>query len=415
MAEDEAKQSKHAEMSRTACELADRIDPLAALRQSFFPGDAGILYFDANSVGPMPTAARTAMDRIADEWRSLRRRGWTRSNWLDAPTRLGDKLSPLLGAAPGQVLVSDSTSINLHKALSLALSMAGNRARVITQAANFPSDLYVAEGLAAALPGVHLQRVHGAEDAIEQAIEAACDEAIVVYLSHTDYRSGVCLDMSRLCAASRQAGALTVWDLSHSAGARHLGLDACGADFAVGCGYKYLCGGPGAPGYLYVATRHQGAARPAPWGWMGHADQFAFAPEYRAAEGMRAHRIGTPSVLAEAVFETAIDVWAGIDLVDVWQKREALAALLIDRASRWGRFGLEVLTPVEGSRQGGFVALRHPDAEALCDALDRKGLVCSRRPPDVLRFGLSPLAHRHVDVWDACDILETAMAELAVA
>lgn len=402
-------------LSRSECEAADRADPLAGARDAFAPGDDDTLYFDANSVGAMPLRAQAAMARIADDWRRLRRRGWSESDWLAAPLRLGDKLAPLLGAAPGQLLVGDSTSINLHKALSLALGMRGNRAVVVTQAGTFPTDLYVAQGLAASLSEVRIEPVDGDEDTIEAALETVPERAAVVYLSHTDYRTGQRLDMARLCDAARQAGALTVWDVSHSAGAGAIALDDCAADFAVGCGYKYLCGGPGAPGYLYVAERHQRQTRPAPWGWMGHAEQFAFEPTYRPAHGMRAHLIGTPSVLAEAVFEAALDTWAEIDLASAWRKREALAALLIARVQAQAeRSGLEVLTPLEPARQGGFVALRHRQAPAVCAALGQQRVICSYRPPDVIRFGLSPLTHRHVDVSDACDRLDAILAERTV-
>ena len=401
-------------LSRLECEAADRADPLAGARDAFVPGADGTLYFDANSVGAMPLRAQAAMARIADEWRRLRRRGWSESGWLGAPQRLGDKLAPLLGAAPGQLLVGDSTSINLHKALSLALGMRGDRAVVITQAGTFPTDLYVAQGLAALRPGVRIEAVDGDEDAVEAALGAARAVPAVVYLSHTDYRTGRRLDMARLCDAARRSGAATVWDLSHSAGAGAIELDACAADFAVGCGYKYLCGGPGAPGYLYVARRHQHLPRPAPWGWMGHADQFAFEPQYRPAPDMRAHMIGTPSVLAEAVFEAALETWAEFDLARAWRKREALAAVLIARASAQAeRTGLAVLTPLEPARQGGFVALRHPKAPEVCAALAQQRVICSYRPPDVIRFGLSPLTQRHVEVWDACDRLDSILAAVA--
>ena len=416
MVEDESKTRPHPMLSRHDCETADRDDPIAQARHAFAPGDPGTLYFDANSIGPMPLAARDAASRVLDEWRALRRRGWSESNWLAAPVRLGDKLSPLIGAAPGQVLVGDSTSINLHKALSMALALCGNRATVITQGGTFPTDLYVAQGLAASLAGMRIVRVEGDEDEIEQALHTEHANSPILYLSHTDYRTGVRLDMGRLCRTAQSARALTVWDLSHSAGGSAIALDACAADFAVGCGYKYLCGGPGAPAYLYVALRHQQAARPAPWGWMGHADQFAFAPNYRPAVGMRAHQIGTPSVLAEAVFEAALDVWAGVDLPAVWRKRDALAALLVARLrSLAPHFGVEVLTPTAPARQGGFVAFRHACAEAICASLAARHIVCSHRPPDVVRFGLSPLTHGFVDVWDACDRIEQALHGLGTA
>lgn len=381
----------------------DRDDPLASARGLFADAASGALHFDANSVGPMPLSAADAATRILDEWRDLRRHGWTKSDWLDAPQRLGDKLGPLVGAAPGQLLVGDSTSINLHKALSLAVAAAGTGAvTIVSQHGTFPTDLYVAQGIVAARHDTRLLTVGEDETEIEAAVAAARgDSKVVLYLSHADYRSGRRLDMQRLCTAAAEAGALTVWDLSHSAGAGEIALDADGADFAAGCGYKYLCGGPGAPGWLYVAHRHQQVARPAPWGWMGHADTFSFEQTYRTSADVRAHRIGTPSVIAEAVFEAALDTWARVDLRAAWAKRATLAHVLIERLRK--DHGLEVATPLESARQGGFVAVRHAQAARLCEGLEQANVVCSYRAPDSLRFGLSPLVHRYVDVWDACE------------
>src|SRR5439155_4096998 len=253
--------------SRADSESLDARDPLAHVAGQFEAGEPGWLYFDANSIGAMPRAAQGALGRIADAWRRLRRRGWKDSDWLDAPVRLGNKLAPILGAERGSVVVCDSTSINIYKAVRTALALRPDRKTVVAEAAAFPTDLYVAEAAG------HLKRVSDLAGAIDERTAA-------VLVTHTDYRSSYRHDLAALTRAAHQRGALVVCDASHSAGAVEVALAAAGADFGVGCGYKYLCGGPGAPAWLYVAPRHQTAAPVIP-GWMGHADPMAMSPDYK--------------------------------------------------------------------------------------------------------------------------------------
>lgn len=354
----------------------------------FQPGARGWLYFDANSIGALPRSAPARMARLLAEWRALRRRGWSEADWLDAPRRLGDKLAPLLGARKGTVVVGDSASINLHKALALALQLRP-RGAIVSEAGTFPTDLYVAEQLARAnrrrlVLVKSLCRLGAAIDA----------RPAVVYLSHTDYRTGYRHDLAALTRRAHAGGALAVWDLSHSAGAVATALASGSADFAAGCGYKYLCGGPGAPGYLYVAPRLQARVRPALQGWFGHAAPMAFEPRFRAARGIRRHAVGTPAVAGNVLLEAALDVFARFRPADLFRRHAALSQLLIELAPR----ELELASPASPSRRGGFVAFRHHKASRLAQELEKHRVVASARPPDLLRFGIGPLYHTEDDI-----------------
>ncbi|MBI1778427.1 MAG: aminotransferase class V-fold PLP-dependent enzyme [Proteobacteria bacterium] len=395
-------------LTRSDCEALDAADPLAALSRRFAAGEAGTLYFDANSVGAMPVDAPARVDRILEEWRNLRRRGWSSSTWLDAPRRLGAKLAPLIGAAPDEVVVCDTTSINLFKALSAALALKPGRRRIVSQVGTFPTDLYVVQGLQTLLAGLDLHLVPDGA-AIEPALT---DTTAVLYLSQVDYRTARRLDIRGLTAAAHGKGILTVWDLSHGAGAVPAELDAAAADFAVGCGYKYLCGGPGAPAYLFVARRHQEAVRPALAGWMGHADPFRFSTDYAPGEGPNRFLVGTPSVIANAVMEAALDIWAKADPALMFAKHAQLGDLLIRLAREGqGEAAIEVASPVSPDERGGFVALRHNSGGAVVGALADAGVVASFRPPDSIRFGLSALYHRYVDIWDVMQRLHGILSE----
>ncbi|MSP48191.1 MAG: kynureninase [Alphaproteobacteria bacterium] len=395
-------------IGRADCEALDAGDPLRAIAGRFAPGEAGTLYFDANSVGAMATDVPDRVDRHLAEWRNLRRRGWSESTWLDAPRRLGGKLAPLLGAAPDEVVVCDTTSINLFKALAAALALRPGRRRVVSQAGTFPTDLYVVQGLKTLRDDIDLHLVPDGE-AIEAALD---DQTAVAYLSQVDYRTARRLDIRRLTAAAHARGALTVWDLSHGAGAVPADLDASGADFAVGCGYKYLCGGPGAPAYVFIARRHHEAVRPVLAGWMGHASPFTFSTDYVPGPGLARFLVGTPSVIANAVMEAALDIWAGVDPAKVFAKHAALGDLLIRLAQESaGAQAIEVGSPLDAGERGGFVALRHPGGAAVVAALADAGVVCSFRPPDSIRFGLSALYHRYVDMWDAIERLRRILGE----
>jgi kynureninase len=375
--------------SRADCESLDARDPLGRLAAEFAAGEPGWLYFDANSIGAMPRTAQGALARIAEEWRRLRRRGWKDSDWLDAPSRLGDKLAPVIGAEPGSVVVCDSTSVNIYKAVRTALALRPSRRTVLAEAAAFPTDLYVAEAAG------QLKRVADLAGAIDR-------QTAVVLVTHTDYRSGYRHDLAALCRLAHAQGALVVCDASHSAGAVEVGLAGSGADFGVGCGYKYLCGGPGAPAWLYVAPRHQGAMPVIP-GWMGHVDPMAMTPDYTPAPGAKRHLAGTPPVAGNALMEAALDLWRDIEPKAAFAKHTALADLLIRLVESPE---LQLASPRDPARRGGFVSFRHRNAEAFVHALEQAKIVASYRAPDVVRFGLSPLYHRYMDIWALAERLK---------
>ena len=366
----------------------------------FDAGPRGWLFFDANSIGAMPRIAPRRMARLLEEWRSLRRRGWSESNWLDAPRRLGDKLAPVIGARRGSVIVGDSTSVNLHKALAMALRLRPRRRTIVGEAGTFPTDLYVAQQVARA----HRCRLVLVNDLAK--LDAAIDSSTaVVYLSHTDYRTAYRHDLRAVTRRAHARGALTVWDLSHSAGAVPTDVARAHADFAVGCGYKYLCGGPGAPGYLYVAPRLQEKVEPALRGWFGHADPMAFEPRFRPARGIQRHAVGTPAVAGNVLLECALDVFSGINLPELFQRHIALSQLLVALAPR----ELALASPADPEKRGGFVAFRHRHAKRLVRELERRRVVASVRPPDILRFGISPLYHREADVRELARRLDKSL------
>jgi kynureninase len=367
----------------------------------FAAGARGWLYFDANSIGAMPKTAPARLARLLAQWRTLRRRGWSDADWLDAPRRLGDKLAPVIGARRGTVAVGDSTSVNLYKALTLALQLRPRRRDVVSEAGTFPTDLYVADGVARA-HGCRLVLVEGPEE-----LEAAIDRrTAVVYLSHTDYRTSYRHDLRAVTRLAHARGALTVWDLSHSAGAVPTDLAKGDADLAVGCGYKYLCGGPGAPGYLYVAPRLQAKLTPAIQGWFGHAAPMAFEARFRAARGVQRHVVGTPAVSGNVLLEAALDVFSGMELPQLFQQHIGLSQLLVALAPK----ELKLVSPSDPRRRGGFVAFRCRNAKKLVADLERRRVVASSRPPDIVRFGLSPLYHREADVRELARRLRSTLS-----
>jgi kynureninase len=393
---------RRAPRDRGECARLDADDPLRGLRDRFALDDT-LVYLDGNSLGALPraTPARLA-EVISEEWGRGLVRSWDEAGWIDAPQRLGAKLAPLIGAAADEVVCADSTSVNLFKLLGAALSTQPGRRVILTEHNNFPTDVYIAEGLAGlADRGWLVRRV------LRSQLEESLDGDVgVLMLTHVDYTSGYVHDMRGLTAAARAAGALSLWDLSHSAGALPVDLSGCGADLAVGCGYKYLNGGPGAPAYLYVSRRLHGALRSPLWGWMGHADGFAFAPAYEPAPGPGSFLAGTPPILSMAALEVALDLWADIDIHQVRERSIALTELFIALVDeRCEGLGLELISPRPARLRGSQVSLRHPHAPLVMRSLRARGVVGDMRPPDTLRFGFAPLYTRFTDAWDAVEAL----------
>lgn len=395
------------------CQTLDRDSPdaaaLSALRERFVPGTDGTLHFDGNSIGPMPLAAPQRVAQVMSEgWVTMRRRSWTQFDWLDQPHTLGAALAGILGAAPEDLLVADTTSLNQYKCLRLALAARAPRRVIVLERNVFPSNRYVAEGIARA----GLAQLRFIEDASELGAALALGDVAVVALSHVDYRSSTRLDMAALTREAHAAGALALFDLSHSAGAVAIQLAASEVDLAVACGYKYLCGGPGAPSVLYVASHLRGQWWPAICGWMGHADTFAFEPSYTPHPGMQRFTAGTPAVLANAAFSAAADIWRDVppDLLD--RHHASLTDTLIELLqAHGGDFGVAIASPLTHARRGGHIALEIDGAAQLAAGMLDAGVVVSARKPDTLRFGVHPLTTRHVDLWQAVQVLAGLMAD----
>lgn len=398
--------------TREEAAALDRSDPLAAFRDRFVIDDDGPVYVDGNSLGRLP---KSTVDRlhhvVVEEWGRGLVGSW--ATWIERATAVGDRLAAaVLGARPGEVVVGDSTTVQLYKGAVAALDARPGRRVVVTDAGNFPTDRFVLQGLAAT-GRIDVRPV--AEDPTPADVEAAVavGDVALVTLSAVAYRSGAWLDVAGITEVAHRYGALVLWDLSHAAGAVPLDLEAAGVDLAVGCTYKYLDGGPGAPAFLYVRSSLQDELRQPIWGWFGSAHQFAMAPEYAPADGIDRFQVGTPPILGLAAVDEGVAVTeaAGMHAIDA--KRRALLRLL------WARFdadlapiGIEVATPRDPDRAGSHVSFRHPEAWRLSRALvEELGVVPDFREPDLVRFGLTPLSTRFVDVWDAAEALRVAVTE----
>ncbi|MEV7417814.1 kynureninase [Streptomyces sp. NPDC089919] len=391
-------------LSIRAAEL-DAADELGKLRERFRLPE-GVVYLDGNSLGALPAGVpgRVA-DVVSREWGELLIRSWDESGWWTAPERIGDRIAPLVGAAPGRVVVGDSTSVNLFKALVGAARLAAGRGdagrtELLVDATTFPTDGYIAQS-AARMTGLTLVPVEPAD------LPAALGpRTAVVLMNHVDYRSGRLHDLPGLTAAVQAAGGLAVWDLCHSAGALPVGLDEHRVDLAVGCTYKYLNGGPGSPAYLYIAERHQDAFDSPLPGWNSHAEPFAMAPGYVPAEGAVRGRVGTPDILSMLALEAALEVWEGVSIEAVRAKSLALTDFFLECVAAYLPAGrVEPVTPAGHAERGSQVALRCPDAKRLMTELIARGVIGDFRHPDVLRFGFTPLYVGFADVERAARVL----------
>ncbi|MDQ3077228.1 MAG: kynureninase [Pseudomonadota bacterium] len=386
-------------MTLDEAQALDAADPFAQGRARFaLPQD--IIYFDGNSLGALPveTAGRIAKT-VEQEWGGDLIASWNKHDWIGVSQRLGARIAPLIGAQPKEVLVADSTSINLFKLLAAALRARPERKTILSEAGNFPTDLYIAQGLVGLVPNVRLRTV--APEEIEAAID---DDTAVLMLTEVDYRSGRRHDMSALTAAAHRAGALALWDLSHSAGAIAVDLNGAGADLAVGCGYKYLNGGPGAPAFLFVARALQDDLASPLSGWMGHAEPFAFDPGYRPADGITRFQSGTPSIIALAALEAGLATFDGMTMADLEAKSRALSQSFIELAEERCP-DLTLASPHDPAQRGSHVVFAHPDAYAVMQALIGRGLIGDFRAPDLIRFGFAPLYNGYADVWRAVEII----------
>ncbi len=379
----------------------DRDDPLAHKRECFaLPRD--VIYLDGNSLGVLPAHVPARMQQVvAEEWGQSLIRGWNDHAWIDLPEKVGNRIGRLIGAEPGSVVACDSTTINVFKVLSAALALRPDRSVIVSDKGNFPTDLYVADGLTKLLDKGHILRLVEPEN-VTQAIS---EDVAVVMLTEVDYKTGRRHDMKAITEMAHAAGALMIWDLAHSAGAFPVDLAGAGADFAVGCGYKYLNGGPGAPAFLYVAPRHQDNVRPALTGWMGHQAPFAFDLDYRPATGIDRMRVGTPPVLSLSALDAALDVFDDVDMEELRRKSISLSELFI-REVESRKIGLELASPRDPNERGSQVSFRFKEGYALMQALISCGVIGDFRAPDIVRFGFTPLYISHADVLRAVDTLE---------
>lgn len=394
-------------IDRETCIELDAADPLASIRERFSLPE-GVIYLDGNSLGALPRGvAERVQHVITKEWGTGLIRSWNDAGWFTKPATVGDRIAPLIGAAPGEVMMGDSTSASLFQTAVAGMRMRPGRRVIISERGNFPTDLYVLEAVQELLGGDQpLERRLIADDGptLEEVLD---DDVALVVLTHVDYRTGRMLDMAEVTRQVHEAGAIMLWDLAHSVGAVPVDLNGANADFAIGCTYKYVNGGPGSPSFMWVAERHQAEARPALTGWQGHARPFDFEVDYEPAPGITRFRVGTPQLLSMSALEASLDIWDDVDFALVREKSLRLTDLFIALVDqRLGQWGVEVVTPREQERRGSQVALRIDDGYAVMQALIERGVIGDFRAPDLMRFGFAPLYVSHADVWDAVAILE---------
>ncbi len=382
----------------------DAADPLAGYRDCFTLPD-GVIYLDGNSLGALPKATSAAMARVIEkEWGEGLIRSWNDADWFDMGSRVGAKIAPLVGAQPHEVIACDTVSANLFKLIAAALEMRPGRKAILSEPGNFPTDIYMIQGLER--QGLASRRL-ASRDEIVNALD---EDVALLMLTHAHYKSGELFDMEALTKAAHEAGALVLWDLSHCTGALPVDLNRVGADFATGCGYKYLCGGPGAPAFAFVAERHLAELNQPLTGWFGHARPFAFSDDYEAAPGIEQLQCGTSPILGLTALEVGVDLIAEIGVERLHQKSMALSEFFLDCVGESG-LNLKLVSPSSSAERGSQLSFHHPDAYAICQALIERGVIGDFRDPDVLRLGFAPAYLRFEDIAEAArhlaEVLET--------
>nr|WP_061928071.1 kynureninase [Altererythrobacter epoxidivorans] len=380
-------------MLQRAREL-DAADPLAGFRDRFMLPD-GVIYLDGNSLGALPKETPSRLECvIRGEWGEGLIRSWNSADWIGMTRSIGAKIAPLVGANPNEVIACDSTSVNLFKLIAAALEMRPGRKVILSEPGNFPTDLYMIAGLER--QGLAQRRLAD-RGKLAEALDA---DVALLLLTHVHYKTGEMHDMAALTKAAHDAGALVLWDLSHSGGALPVDLNACEADFAVGCGYKYLNGGPGAPAYAFVAERHHEAVHQPLTGWFGHEVPFAFSDDYSPAPGIDRLQCGTPPILGLAALEVGVDLVAEIGVDRLARKSRALSEFFLEVLGEWG-LDLELVSPLDSAARGSQLSFRHPEAYAICQALIGRGVIGDFRDPDILRLGFAPAYLRFEDMAEA--------------
>lgn len=381
----------------------DAADPLGRSRERFTLPE-GVIYLDGNSLGALPKATPAALARVVEqEWGEGLIRSWNSAGWFAMARRVGGKIAPLIGASPHEVIACDSTSVNLFKLIAAALHMRPGRKVVLSEPGNFPTDLYMIAGLEA--QGLATRRL-AERDALAGALDG---DVALLMLTHAHYKTGALHDMAALTRAAHEAGALVLWDLSHSTGALPVHLNAVGADFAVGCGYKYLCGGPGAPAFAFVAERHQAELQQPLTGWFGHAAPFAFSDDYAGAPGIERLQCGTPPVLGLAALEVGVDLIAEIGVERLYAKSQALSEFFLESLMAHD-VALELVSPPRAADRGSQLSFRHPEAYAICQALIARGVIGDFRAADMLRLGFAPAYLSFADMAAAARHLAEVLA-----
>lgn len=399
--------------TRNDCLTLDAQDALAPLRQQFALPE-GVIYLDGNSLGARPVAALArAQAVIAEEWGNGLIRSWNSAGWRDLSERLGNRLAPLIGAQDGEVVVTDTTSINLFKVLSAALKVQGTRVPerrvIVSEASNFPTDLYIAQGLADLLQQGYILRLVNAPQELPQAID---QETAVVMLTHVNYKTGYMHDMRALTALSHECGALTIWDLAHSAGAVPVDLHQARADYAIGCTYKYLNGGPGSQAFVWVSPDLCNLAAQPLSGWFGHSRQFAMESGYEPSNGIARYLCGTQPITSLAMVECGLDIFAQTDMASLRRKSLALTDLFIELVEqRCADHDLTLITPREHAQRGSHVSFEHAEGYAVIQALIARGVIGDYREPRIMRFGFTPLYTSFTEVWDAVQVLGEILDE----
>lgn len=388
----------------------DEDDSLAYKRDAFLLPE-NTIYMDGNSLGPLPVSAqRRVADVVTQQWGEDLIKSWNKHQWIDLPYSIGDKIGALIGAANGQVVCCDSTSVNLFKLLASALSLRPGRGVILSQQDNFPTDLYMADGLSQLLGEQRCRLLQAPSNQLQQNLD---ESVAVLLLTHVNFRSGDMHDMQRLTQLAHESGALVLWDLAHSAGALPLQLDEVGVDFAVGCGYKYLNGSPGAPAFLYVASRHLDAVTQPLAGWMGHQSPFEFNNQYQAKKGIGQYLCGTPNILSMVALDAALEVFADVDMGLLRDKSIALSEMFRQQVLDSPALAeLHLISPTDAMQRGSQLAYSHPHAYAICQALIEHGVIVDFRAPDIIRFGFTPLYLGFADVWRAVETLADIVGDL---
>ena len=391
-----------------AVEAMDEADPLRVFR-SRFALPAGVIYLDGNSLGAASHEVFAEVRQAAmEEWGNGLIRSWNSAGWFHLPLELGDRIGRLIGAAEGQTIVTDSTSINIYKTLHAALAIRPGRNVIVAEGDSFPTDLYMAEGVASTRPGLKLRLEGRDAGTIEELID---ENVAVVLINHVNYKSGELRDMAALTKRIQAAGALVIWDLCHSAGALPVDLDGADADFAVGCTYKYLNGGPGAPAFIYAAKRHHASIVQPLSGWWSHARPFAFEQSFDGDAGIKRFLCGTQPILSLRALKGALSIWDEVDMEALRRKSIALTDLFIRLVeTKCGQYGVELETTRDSEKRGSQVSFIHSNAYEVMQALIERGVIGDFRAPSTLRFGFTPLYVSYHDVWRAVTVLEEILS-----